>query len=70
MRGAPPGRADDITLAALFGTLLLNAALVYYALLPLRELEATAVRVAGAIWKRACRPRASPTATWRASAAR
>jgi len=47
MRAAPPGRADDITLAALFGTLLLNAALVYYALLPLRELEATAVRVAG-----------------------
>jgi two-component system NarL family sensor kinase len=46
MRGAPPGRADDITVIALFGTLLLNAALVYFALLPLRALEGTAVRVA------------------------
>lgn len=46
MRSTPPDLVAEVTFAALFGTLGLNAALVYYALLPLRALEATATRVA------------------------
>ncbi|MBV9775318.1 MAG: sensor histidine kinase [Gemmatimonadetes bacterium] len=46
MRSAPAEHGDEITLAVLFGTLALNAAMVYYALLPLRALETTAARVA------------------------
>jgi signal transduction histidine kinase len=45
MRSAPAETADDIVLVALVFTLVLNAALVYWALLPLRTLESTATRV-------------------------
>jgi signal transduction histidine kinase len=41
----PPEYGAEITVVALLATLLVNAALVYWALLPLRTLEATAVRV-------------------------
>ncbi len=42
---APLEYAGEITVAALLATLVVNAALVYWALLPLRALEATAARV-------------------------
>jgi signal transduction histidine kinase len=45
VRSAPTESSTLIMLAALLATLLLNAALVYWALLPLRELERTAQRV-------------------------
>jgi signal transduction histidine kinase len=45
VRDAPVEYAGEITMAALLATLVVNAALVYWALLPLRELEATAERV-------------------------
>ena len=45
MRQAPEGWVGEIMVVALLVTLLLNAALVYWALLPLRHLEATARRV-------------------------
>jgi len=46
MRRSPPALLSEITLVALLVTLVLNAALVYYALRPLRALEGTARRVA------------------------
>jgi len=42
---APTHQAAEITVAALLATLVLNAALVVWALRPLRKLEETAVRV-------------------------
>jgi signal transduction histidine kinase len=45
MRQASPQWTTEIMLASLALTLVLNAALVWWALLPLRELEATARRV-------------------------
>jgi signal transduction histidine kinase len=45
VRGAPPGLGTEIMIGSLVVTVLLNAALVYWALLPLRALEGTAVRV-------------------------
>jgi signal transduction histidine kinase len=45
MRQASPRWTTEIMLVSLAVTLLLNAALVWWALLPLRELEATASRV-------------------------
>jgi signal transduction histidine kinase len=45
MRGARTQWADEIMIGSLVVTLLLNAALVYWALLPLRALESTARRV-------------------------
>ena len=47
MRNAPVRFADEIMVASLLVTLLLNAVLVYWSLLPLRALEMTAERVAG-----------------------
>lgn len=44
---APAHMAAEITVVALLATLVINAALVYWALLPLRALEATAARVSG-----------------------
>jgi signal transduction histidine kinase len=46
MRNARVQYADEIMIGALLFTLLLNAGLVYWALLPLRALELTAGRVA------------------------
>lgn len=43
---APPGANAEIILTSLIITLALNAALVWWALLPLRTLEATTLRVA------------------------
>ncbi len=45
VRGAAASNANTIMLVSLGFTALLNAALVYWALLPLRELEAAALRV-------------------------
>jgi signal transduction histidine kinase len=45
MRNARPEYAQEIMLASLLVTLALNAALVYWALLPLKALEAAAARV-------------------------
>jgi signal transduction histidine kinase len=45
VRGAPAGLGTEIMIASLVVTVVLNAALVYWALLPLRALEGTAVRV-------------------------
>src|SRR5687767_6738683 len=60
MREARQAWANEIMLASLMVTLVLNAALVYWALLPLRALEATARRVsAGDL---AARVPLSPTA--------
>ena len=54
----PPQYAGEITVVALLATLVVNAALVYWALLPLRALEATAQRVsAGDIEARVPRSR-------------
>lgn len=47
MRSASEQWADEIMVASLLSTLLLNAVLVYWSLLPLRALEMTAARVAG-----------------------
>jgi signal transduction histidine kinase len=44
---APVEFAGEITVVALLATLVVNAGLVYWALLPLRELESTAARVSG-----------------------
>jgi signal transduction histidine kinase len=45
LRQASPEWTTEIMLASLIATLLLNAALVWWALLPMRDLEATARRV-------------------------
>jgi signal transduction histidine kinase len=45
VRSAPEGYGTEIMLASLVVTMLLNAGLVYWALLPLRSLEVTAQRV-------------------------
>jgi len=45
VRQAPPDAAAEIVVISLLVTLILNAALVYWALLPLRALEQTALRV-------------------------
>ena len=46
MRNAPVQYADEIMVASLLITLILNGVLVYWSLLPLRALEMTAARVA------------------------
>ena len=45
LRGAPAQWAAEILIASLFVTLVLNGALVWWALLPLRSLETAAARV-------------------------
>jgi signal transduction histidine kinase len=45
VQGAPPEMSTEILIASIVVTILINAALVYWALLPLRTLQATASRV-------------------------